>query len=45
VLNDEQIKKYPAAVPRDQTAPAQADLQHWLQLQESNRKDEDGSSK
>ena len=38
MLNDEQLKKYPAAVPRDQTAPAQADLQHWMQLQETKRK-------
>jgi hypothetical protein len=44
MLNDEQRKKYPAAVPRDQTAPAQADLQHWMQLQESRRKQEDGAS-
>ncbi len=44
MLNEEQLKKYPAAVPRDQTAPAQADLQHWMQLQESRRKQDDGAS-
>jgi hypothetical protein len=44
MLNEEQLKKYPAAVPREQTAPAQADLQHWMQLQESKRKQEDEAS-
>lgn len=38
MLNEEQLKKYPAAVPREQTAPAQADLQHWMQQQESKRR-------
>ena len=41
MLNDEQKKKYSADVPREQTAPAQADLQHWMQLQESRRKQDD----
>jgi outer membrane receptor protein involved in Fe transport len=45
MLNEEQLKKYPAAVPRDQTAPAQADLQHWMQLQETKRKQDDGEPK
>jgi hypothetical protein len=44
MLNEEQRKKYPAAVPRDQTAPAQADLQHWMQIQESRRKQDDGAA-
>ncbi len=44
MLNDEQKKKYPAAVPREQTAPAQADLQHWLQLQDSKRKQDEEPS-
>ena len=35
MLNEEQSKKYSVDVPRDQTAPAQADLEHWMQLQES----------
>ena len=34
MLNEEQRKKYSTDVPREQTAPAQADLQHWMQLQE-----------
>ena len=42
MLNDEQLKKYPAALPRDQTAPAQADLQKWLQMQDSKRTQNDG---
>ena len=45
MLNEEQLKKYPPAVPRDQTAPAQADLQHWLDIQDSGRKQGDGTSK
>jgi len=45
MLNQEQLKKYPAAVPRDQMAPAQADLQHWLQLKESAGKQNDGAAK
>ena len=43
MLNEDQLKKYPAAVPREQTAPAQADLQHWMELQESKRR-QDGVS-
>ena len=43
MLNQEQLKNYPAAVPRDQTVPAEADLQHWMQLQESNRKTVEGT--
>lgn len=37
MLNDEQRKKYSVEVPRDELAPAQADLQHWMQLQDSKR--------
>lgn len=37
ILNEEQRNKYSVDVPRDQTAPAQADLQHWMQLQDSQR--------
>jgi hypothetical protein len=44
MLNEDQLKKYPAAVPHDQTAPAQADLQHWMQLQESKRRQDGGVS-
>jgi hypothetical protein len=32
MLTDEQKKKYPAAAPRELTAPAQADPEHWLRL-------------
>jgi hypothetical protein len=30
MLNEEQKKKYPAAVPRGTTAPASADLDYWM---------------
>jgi hypothetical protein len=30
MLNEEQRKKYPAAVPRGSTAPASADLDYWM---------------
>jgi hypothetical protein len=45
VLNEEQKKKYSVDVPRDSLAPAQADLNHYLQLQESKRQQDDGASK
>jgi hypothetical protein len=45
ILNEEQRKKYSVDVPRDQTAPAQADLQHWMQLQDSQRQQGDVGSK
>jgi hypothetical protein len=32
MLNEEQKKKYPAAVPRDMTAPANADVDYWMRL-------------
>jgi len=43
MLTEEQKKKYPAATPRDQTAPAQADLKHWMSLQESRRTQDSGA--
>jgi hypothetical protein len=44
MLNDEQKIKYSADVPRDTLAPAKADLQHWMQMQESSRKQGDEAS-
>lgn len=44
MLTEEQRKKYPAAVPRDQTALGQADLQSWMKMQETKRKQEAGAS-
>ncbi len=44
MLNDEQKKKYSADVPRDTLAPAKADLQHWIEIQESSRKQGDEAS-
>jgi hypothetical protein len=45
MLNDEQKKKYSMDVPREGLAPAQADLQHWMQLQESKRLQDNEISK
>jgi Spy/CpxP family protein refolding chaperone len=45
ILTDAQRTKYSSDVPREQTAPAQADLQHWMQLQETKRQQDDGASK
>jgi hypothetical protein len=45
MLNKEQQEKYSTDVPREMTAPAQADLQHWMQIQESNRQKDDGNPK
>jgi hypothetical protein len=38
VLTEEQKQKYITDVPSEQTAPAQADLQHWMDVQEANRR-------
>jgi hypothetical protein len=45
LLSDRQREKYTSDVPREQTAPAQADLGHWMQIQESNRRRDDGEPK
>jgi hypothetical protein len=45
ILTDEQKKKYIVDVPREQTAPAQADLQHWMDVQEAQRRAGDGDGK
>jgi len=45
MLSDEQKKKYPVDVPRDGLAPAQADVQHWMQLQDSRRQQDAGAPK
>jgi hypothetical protein len=38
MLNEEQKRKYVADVPRGELAPAQADLKHWMELEESKRR-------
>jgi hypothetical protein len=43
LLTEEQLKKYPSAVPRDQTAAGQADLESWLKMQETKRNHESGT--
>lgn len=40
ILSDEQKKKYAVDVPRSELAPAQADLHHWMDLQEARRREE-----
>jgi len=45
MLNDEQKKKYSTDVPHELTAPAQGDVQHWMQLQDSKRQHDDEASK
>lgn len=44
MLNAEQRKKYSTDVPHEMTAPANADLQHWMQLRESKRMPDGGES-
>lgn len=38
MLTDEQKKNYPQPVPQDLTAPAQADLDHWLKMMQQPQK-------
>jgi hypothetical protein len=45
LLSDRQREKYSTDVPHEETAPAQADLGHWMQIQESNRRRDDGGPK
>jgi hypothetical protein len=45
MLTAEQKEKYTTDVAHEMTAPAQADLQHWMRIQESNRLKDDGDSK
>lgn len=45
LLDDDQRQKYAADVPHALTAPAQADLQHWIALQDSKRLQADGATK
>jgi hypothetical protein len=45
MLTDDQRKKYATDVPHDLTAPGQADLQHWMQLQESKRQQDDRAAR
>ena len=42
MLNDEQKKKYSVDVPRDDLGPAQADLKHWMDLQDAKRTQSQG---
>lgn len=39
LLNEDQLQKYSVEVPRDQLAPAHADLGHWMDLQDAKRRE------
>jgi hypothetical protein len=45
MLTDEQKTKYMSDVPFEQTALAQADLQHWLDIQDAKRREGADESK
>ena len=45
ILTGEQKNRYFQDVPRQDLAPAQADLQHYMQLQESKRQQSDAAPK
>jgi len=45
LLTDEQKAKYPVDVPGEGLAPAQANLQHYMQVEESKRQQDDGGSR
>jgi hypothetical protein len=45
MLNDEQKKQYSAEVPREVTAATRADLEHWLQVRDAQRKEDTEESK
>jgi hypothetical protein len=40
MLNDEQKKQYVTEVPREVTAATRADLEHWLDVRDAQRKDD-----
>jgi succinate dehydrogenase flavin-adding protein (antitoxin of CptAB toxin-antitoxin module) len=40
MLNEEQKKKYPAAVPRNSVGPAHADADYWLRMTQQQPKQE-----
>jgi hypothetical protein len=45
LLTDEQKSKYSVDVPREGLAPAQANLQHYMQIEESKRQQDEGASR
>ena len=45
MLNDEQKKQYATDVPREVTAATRADLEHWLDVRDAQRRDDTEESK
>jgi hypothetical protein len=45
MLNDEQKKQYAIDVPREVTAAARADLDHWLDVRDAQRREDTEESK
>ena len=45
MLTEDQKQKYMSDVPYEQTAPARADLQHWLSIQDAKRRDDGEAAK
>jgi hypothetical protein len=45
MLNDEQKKQYATDVPREVTAATRADLEHWLDVRDAQRKEDTEESK
>ena len=45
MLNDEQKKQYATDVPREVTAATRADLEHWLEVRDAQRKEDTEESK
>jgi hypothetical protein len=45
MLNDEQKKQYSAEMPREVTAATRADLEHWLDVRDAQRREDTEESK
>ena len=45
MLNDEQKKQYSTEVPREVTAATRADLEHWLDVRDAQRREDTEESK
>ena len=45
MLNDEQKKEYSTEIPREVTAATRADLEHWLDVRDAQRKEDTEESK
>jgi hypothetical protein len=45
MLNDAQKKQYSTEVPREVTAATRADLEHWLDVRDAQRREDTEESK